>query len=53
METTGYNWDHLFYGLQKPLLEAVHAKFDNPINNYMAVMQAAKKAEGEHESRKA
>ena len=48
----GISWDHLFYGLRKPLWEVVHAKFDNPMNNYMALMQAARKAEGKHKQEK-
>ena len=45
----GYIRDRLFYGLRKHLHEAIRAKFDNPLNNYMAAMQAAHKAKGEHE----
>ena len=38
-----YIRDHLFYGLRKPLQEAIHAKFHNPLNDYMALMRAPKK----------
>ena len=48
----GYIWDHLFYRFWKPLWEAICAKFDNPLNNYMTLMWAARKAEGEHEQEK-
>ena len=51
-ETGGYIWDHLFYSLRKPLREAIHAKLDNPLNDYMALMRVARKAEGEHEQEK-
>ena len=51
-ETAGYIRDHLFYGLRKPLQEVIHAKFDNPMNDYMTLVQAARKAEGEHKYRK-
>ena len=27
----------------------IHAKFDNPLNDYMALMRVARTAEGEHE----
>ena len=30
----------------------IYAKFDNPMNDYMALMQAARKAEGEHKQEK-
>ena len=43
---------HLFYGLRKPLIEAIHAIFDNPMNDYMVLMWAARKAEGEHKQEK-
>ena len=52
MKITGYNRDHLFYGLRKPICEAIHAKFNNPMNHYMALMWAARRAEGEHEQEK-
>ena len=52
VETAGYIWDCLFCGLRKPLHEAIHAKSDNPLNDYMALMRAARKAEGEHEQEK-
>ena len=52
METAGYIRDHLFYDLRKPLQEAIHAKFDNSINDYMAFMWAARKVEGKHEQEK-
>ena len=42
----------IFYGLRKPLQEAIHAKFDNPLNDFMALMRVARKAEGEHEQEK-
>ena len=29
--------------------EMMHAKFDNPMNDCMALMWAARKAEGKHE----
>ena len=29
-EAAGYIRDHLFYGLRKPIIEAIHAKFDTP-----------------------
>ena len=51
-ETAGYTWDHLFYGLREPLQEVIHAKFDNPLNDYMTLMWVARKAEGEHEQEK-
>ena len=44
--------NHLFYGLRKPLQEAIHAKFTNPLNDYMALMSTARKAEDEHEQEK-
>ena len=47
--TAGYIRDHLFYGLRKPLHEAIDTKFDNPMNDYMVFMQAAQKAKGENE----
>ena len=46
-ETAGQIRDHLIYGLRNPLQEEIHAKFDNPINDLMALRQAARKAEGE------
>ena len=52
METAGYIQGCLSYGLSKPLWEAIHAKFDNHLNDYMALMQVARKAEGEHEQEK-
>ena len=30
----------------------IHAKFDNPLNDNMALMRAARKAEGQHEQEK-
>ena len=30
----------------------IHAKFENPLNDYMALTQVARKAEGEHEQEK-
>ena len=50
--TAGYIRDCLFYGLRKHLQEVIHAKFDNPMNDYMVLMQAARKAEGKHEQEK-
>ena len=41
----------MLYGLRKPLQEAICAKFDNPMNDYMVLMWAARKAEGEHEQK--
>ena len=40
------------YGLRKPLWEVIHAKFDNPMNDYMVLMWVARKDEGEHEQEK-
>ena len=51
-EAVGYSRDHLFSGLRKPLKEVICAKFDNPMNDCMALMRAARKAEGEHEQQK-
>ena len=51
-ETAGYIRDHLFYSIRKPLWEVIHAKFDNPMNDYMTLMQAARKGEGKHEQEK-
>ena len=51
-ETAGYIRDHLFYGLRKPFWEAIHAKFDNPMNDYMVLLLADRKAEGKHEQGK-
>ena len=52
VETAEYIWDCLFYGLRKPLQEAVHAKFDNPLNHYMALKRVGRKAKSEHEQEK-
>ena len=52
VETTKYIRDHLFYGLRKPLWESICAKFDNPLNDYMALMWAARKGKGKHEQEK-
>ena len=52
VETAGYIRDHLFYGLRKPLQEAIHAKFDNLMNDYMVLMQVARKAKGKHKQEK-
>ena len=49
VETAGYIWDNLYYGLRKSLQEVIHATFDNPLNDFMALMWVARKAEGEHE----
>ena len=38
VETAGYIKDCLFYGLRKPLQEEIHAKFDNPMNDYIILM---------------
>ena len=38
----------LYYSLGKPLQETICAKFDNPMNDYITLMQAARKAEGKH-----
>ena len=51
-ETTGYIWDCLFYGLRELLQRSTHAKFDNSLNDYMALMWVPRKAEGEHEEEK-
>ena len=51
-ETTGYIREHLFYGLKKPLQEAIHAKFESPSNVYMALIRATREAKGEHEHEK-
>ena len=51
-ETTGYIRNCLFYGLRKPLKEVILAKFDNPLNVYMALMRAIRKADGKHEQEK-
>ena len=51
-ERAGYIRNHLFYGLSKPIQEAIHAKFDVPMNDYMTLMQAARKAEGEDKQEK-
>ena len=37
-DTSVYIRNHLFYGLRKPLLGMIHAKFYNPLNDYMALM---------------
>ena len=52
VETARYIRDHLFYGLRKPLQESICSKLDNPLNDYMALMQVARKAEGKHEQEK-
>ena len=36
----------------KLLWEVIHTKFDNPMKNYMALMQAARKAKGKHKQKK-
>ena len=51
-ETGGYIRDYLFYNLRKTFWEVIHTKLDNPINDYMVLMQAARKDEGEHEQEK-
>ena len=51
-ETAGYIRDHLFYGLRKHLQQVIHTKFDNPMNDNMVFMWAARKSEGEHEQEK-
>ena len=51
-ETTMYIWDNIFYGLRKLLWESIHATFDNSLNDYMALMWVARKAEGEHDQEK-
>ena len=47
-DTAGYIRDHLFYSLRNPLWEVICAKCDNPMNDYMVLMWAARKAKGEH-----
>ena len=47
-ETAGYIIDLLFYGFWKPLQEGIHAKFDNPVNDYIVLMHGARKAEDKH-----
>ena len=51
-KTAGFIRDHLFCGLRKPLWEVIHAKFHNPMDDYMVLMQAARKADGEHKQEK-
>ena len=51
-ETAGYIWNHLFYGLRKPLWESICTKCNNPLNNYMTPMWVVRKAKGEHEQEK-
>ena len=51
-ETAGYSRDHLFYVIRKHFWETMHAKFDNPMNDYMVLMHATWKAEGKHEQEK-
>ena len=52
VETTRYIRDCLFYGLKKLPQESIHAKANNPLNDCMALMQAARKPKGEHEKEK-
>ena len=52
VETTGYIQDCLFYGLRKLLQRSTHAHFDNPLNDYMALMWVPRKVEVEHEQEK-
>ena len=51
-EAAGYIQDHLFYGLRKLFQESIHTQLYNTLNNYMSLMQAARKAEGEHKQEK-
>ena len=46
-KTAGYIRNNLFNSLKKPLQEVISSKFDNPMNDYMALMQAARKAKGQ------
>ena len=52
VETAEYIRDHFFYGLRKPLQGEMCAKFDNPMNNYMVLVQVARNANGEYEQEK-
>ena len=52
VETTWYIQVSLIYGLRKLFWEAIHAKFEN-LNNYMALMLEARKAQGLAWARKA
>ena len=52
MEKAGCFRDHLFYGIRKTLWEAIHAKCDKLMNDYMVLMWAARKAKGQHKQEK-